>query len=540
MSEDDDEKRLEGTISEGDLESDFSGEVTNEETKEEDNKEEEGENTNMDEEKDPIVEAPEESSDAPVEESAPVEEVAEESVEETTVVEASTEEPEQETPKEEVEAAPAAEPSVIPVQKKKSKKGLIIFLIIFAILLIGGGVGFAIWMSIHESPEVALKDALSDFWSSENVQLNGDIVTASADTETTFTVDAIKAGAKISGSGVLKADYNGQEVKLNFSAAYVDKGAAYIKFEGLKDFAKDFDFDSIFSALSGTNESAMDFSSLISSIIGGLAERVDGNWYKIEANDVKGINGGEQMSCILENLNGILSSDSKDEVVNAYKENSFLEIDKDAKVTDKDGAKVYTIKIDKTKRDAFGDKVKEIDAYKKLSKCTESEDTVYEIDDEDPLDVEDEEDDEDDEDRDISAPKRTTAKKEAEVELKLSIAPWTHKLVGIEFTEKNDDDDKTSADLKLSYDKKDVEEPSDAKSIKTLESDFKEILTGAAKQMVTELCTSFYGDYGEEFINACVEQALQSENFNSSNILQQFLGGSSDIEDCTDEDGDDC
>ncbi len=531
MSEDDDEKRLEGTISEGDLESDFSGEATNEETKEEDNKEEEGENTNMDEEKDPIVEAPEESSDAPVEESAPAEEVAEESVEETEAVEASTEEPEQETeaveasteeseqetPKEEVEAAPAAEPSVIPVQKKKSKKGLIITLIVVAVLLIGGGVGFAVWAMIHESPEAALRDALANFWTAEDVQLTGDINSSMAGTDSVFSVAAIKSGKNISGSGTIKAEYNGQNLELNFSAAYVDSGNVYIKFDGLKKLAEEVDFAKLFENFSSANETGMDFSTLLSALVDGLVEKVDGNWYKIAPSDVKEYNSNA--SCYLENFGNVFSKESMSDIADIYKDNAFLEIDDKASVSDKDGAKVYTLKVNKEKSKAFGEKVGKANAFKKLTQCStqESEDAS-------------------------EAPVKEG--EELDGEIKVSITPWTHKLVGIQLIQKKDNNE-TTADLKVTYDKKSVEEPSDAKKINTLATDIEEAMSGAMTQFVTELCESMYGDYGQEYVNMCIESASQSmgSSFKISDILQQYLGGGSDIDepvDCANGDEDNC
>lgn len=508
MSEEDDEKRLEGAISSGDLETDF---PEAKDTEEKEEKKEEGEEMSKDEEnKEPIEETPAEETPA---EETPVEENAEETPTAEDTPEESAEEPKTEPS---VEAAPVAEPSVI-APKKKSKKGLIAFLIIFAVLLIGGGVGFAVWAMIHENPALALRDALVNFGTAENVQLSGDISSTAAGMDTVYSVEAIKSGKNISGSGTIKTEYSGQDIKLSFSAAYVDSGNVYLKLDGLKKLAEEVDFAELIENFATSQEGDMDFSSLISSIIGGLAEKVDGNWYKITVSDVKEYNSGA--SCILENLSDVFSKESTNELADIYKENSFLEIDDKASTSDKDGAKVYTLKVDKNKSKEFGKKAGETVVLKKLAKCFDSSSSSSS----------DEEENEE--------------KKELlDAEIKVSITPWTHKLVGIQITHEVDDN-KTNVDLKVTYDKKNVEEPSDAKKISTLKDDIEDALSGAMTEFITDICQTLYGEYGDDYVNACVEASSQSMSENGtgfSGIIQQFLGGGDEpnIQDCTDEETD--
>ena len=523
MSEEDDKSRLEGAISLGNLETDYP--ETKEPEESEDNKE--GEEAGMDapeENKDPIEEVKEEvtpeepiSEEAVVEENVPAEPEAEEKKEETE------------------ETVPPAEPSVIPSSpKKKSKKGLIITLIIVAVLLIGGGVGFAVWAMIHESPETALRDALNGFWAADDVQLSGDIESSAAGADAVYTVEAIKSGKNISGSGTIKAKYNDQDIEINFSSAYVDNGSIYLKLDGLKDTLENIDLGSMLGGF--VSDDGIDASTLLSSLLDSLVEKIDGTWYKVTTNDVEGYSS--EFGCILENLGNALSRESMDKVADAYKDNAFLEIDEKASVTDKDGAKVYTLKVNKDKSKAFGEKTKDIDSFKSLTKCTESS-NKDEDEEEFSYDggwTKDEE--------DIVAP-TTGEEEEFDGEIKVRITPWTHKLVGIEVSEKNDNNE-TTVDLKVSYDKKTVEEPGDAKSITALKDDIEKALSEVMNQFITELCKSMYGEYGDAFINACVEQSTQQiseSGFDISDYLQQFLGIGSDVDeptDCADGGVDNC
>ncbi|MBR3377878.1 hypothetical protein IKG50_00920 [Candidatus Saccharibacteria bacterium] len=513
MSEEEDEKRLEGAISSGDLESDFP--ETKEAEEKEEEKKEEGEEMPKDEEnKDLIEETPTEETpveEAPVEDTPAEKTPAVESTEEAPAAEETPEVPAEE-PKAEpvVEAAPITESNAI-TPKKKSKKGLIAFLIIFAVLLIGGGVGFAVWAMIHEAPDAALRDALANFWAADDVQFGGNINSTVAGTDMTYSVEAIKSGKNISGSGTIKAEYNGQDIELGFSAAYIDGGNVYLKLDGLKKLAEEVDFAGLIENFATSQEGDMDFSSLISSIVGSLAEKVDGNWYKITASDVKEYNSGA--SCILENLGDIFSQDSKDKIADIYKDNAFLEIDDKASVSDKDGAKVYTLKVNKDKSKEFSKKIGEADAFEKLTKCSESSSS--------------------------SSEKESEEKEELpDAKIKVSITPWTHKLVGVQFIQ-DIDGNETNADLKVTYDKKSVEEPSDAKKIDTLKDDIEEALSGAMTEFITDICKSVYGEYGDDYVNACVESSSQSMSQNGtgfSGIIQQFLGGGDepDVQDCTD------
>ncbi len=501
--DEDDENRLEGTISSGDLDSDFTS--MNDETKEsseEEKKEdtpEEGQEPEAPAEEE-IPEEQEQKEDEKTEDNNNNEKGEEQMEEEnpTPILGSAKSEEPVETPVE-AEAAPAAE-AVIPEPKKKSKKGLIITLIIVALVLIGGGVGFAIWAMIYESPEVALRDAFANVWKEDNVKIDGSLAVKSNGSDVKLDIEGARSGKNISGSGTFEVTYGGQEIKVKYSASYIDKGNLYFKLDGLKDLVDSLNLDE-------TMASGSDFSDILSSILGSVVEKVDGSWYKIEADDIKEYNSGA--GCVLENLGSLFEQDSMDAIANSYKDHSFIELDKDAKVEESDGAKYYTIKINKREGVEFVKNAKS-SSLESLRKCIDADNA-----------------------------KASESDDNGTTVVKVGVTPWSHKLIGV----KVKGDNSSSLDLKIKYDKVDISEPSGAKSIEQLMEDVQEAISGAMTAIIKQTCEAVYGDYGEAYVQTCIESASESmgEQFDINSLLEQFgIGASSKLEDCTDSDETDC
>ena len=479
------EDRLEGTIGSGDIESDFS----------------ESEET------------------APVEETEreqPVEQEQKEEPKEDNNKEGE-EEMEEETPapilggaKPEAPASPATEApaadAAAPVQKKKSHKGLIITLIIVALVLIGGGVGFAIWAMIHESPEVALRDAFSNIWKEENIKINGSLAIDNNGTDFTVDIEGAKSGKNIAGSGTIQAEYAGKDLKIKYSASYIDKGNLYVKLDGLDDLMDSLDLSNMMGGSSSTG--GVDYSSLLTTIVGNLVEKIDGNWYKITADNLNTYSS--DAGCILENLGGLFEKDSMDAIAESYKNHEFIEIDKDAKVEEADGAKYYTIKINKEKGIDFIKDAK-ADSLNGLRKCM-----------------------------DVDNAKTSGSEDGNMTTVKVGITPWSHKLVGIKAKGEKD----ASLDWKIKYEKTDISEPSESKGIDSIMEDIQEAVSSAMTSFIKQTCETMYGSYGDVYVQACVEAATENmgEGFDISSLLSQFGMGLNQggIEDCTDSEDLDC
>ena len=443
------------------------------------------------------VDYPEEKSEAPVEEAAPAEEAIASAAEEAPVSEpVANEEPA--TPA----AAPVAEATATvadiaaaPIEpKKKSKAGLIITLVVIFLLLIGGGVAFFIWMMSNESPENILKDSLAKLWTAENIQMTGTMTSESNGSKYEVSFDGAKSGGNIGGSGKIKTKYNGADIDIDFSASYIKGGEAYFKLEGLNKLTKMFesdDDDSSASSLMGN------YSALLSSLLGSIVKKVDGQWYKIAAADAKKNESTKSLGCMLEKLDSATDKDTMKKVADVYKEHPFVKVDKDASVKEEDGVKYLAVIVDKDESKKFAEEVKKIDAYKSIAECSDSE-TKSE--------------------KDESA---------SDTKLTLGIKPWSHELVSVKASS---EENKSSLDMKIVYDKKDISAPDDAKSIDKLGEDIEDALKSALNAYADKYCQS-YSVYGQTYVDYC-KQAMQKQmgSFDPSQLFGNFLGGSSDDE----------
>ena len=377
--------------------------------------------------------------------------------------------------------------------KKKSKAGLIITLIVVALLLIGGVVGFFVWMSIVEAPENALKDSLAKFWTSENVQMSGSFTMDNDGTKYEISFDGAKSEGNIGGSGKIKTKYNGTNIDIDFSASYIKGGTLYAKIDGLEKLTKSLNLGSDSSSVMGG------YSELLSSILGAVVESIDGQWYKIAASDLKDVSAAEGLSCMLESLDGAMSKDSMQSVADVYKKYPFVTMDKNAEVKEEDGVKYIPVTVNKDDSKKFIDELRKIDGFKKIAACSESESE------DDDLDFDEEDSD--------------------NTKMTLGVKAWSHELVSAELEKDGDNAGKLS--VKMSYDKKEVAAPNDAKSISELGTEIEKSLKTAMTSYVEKLCSQTYASYGQNYVDLCKQSAMnQMGDFDISQMLGGLLGGS--------------
>ncbi len=377
--------------------------------------------------------------------------------------------------------------------KKKSKAGLIITLVVVALLLIGGVVGFFVWMSIVEAPENALKDSLAKFWTSENVQMSGSFTMDNDGTKYEISFDGAKSEGNIGGSGKIKTKYNGTNIDIDFSASYIKGGTLYAKIDGLEKLTKSLNLGSDSSSVMGG------YSELLSSILGAVVESIDGQWYKIAASDLKDVSAAEGLSCMLESLDGAMSKDSMQSVADVYKKYPFVTMDKNAEVKEEDGVKYIPVTVNKDDSKKFIDELRKIDGFKKIAACSESESE------DDDLDFDEEDSD--------------------NTKMTLGVKAWSHELVSAELEKDGDNAGKLS--VKMSYDKKEVAAPNDAKSISELGTEIEKSLKTAMTSYVEKLCSQTYASYGQNYVDLCKQSAMnQMGDFDISQMLGGLLGGS--------------
>ncbi len=387
----------------------------------------------------------------------------------------------------------------VAVAPKKKKTGLIIGLIIAAIVLIGGIIGVIVFLNIHESPERSLADGLSKLVNAEALQANLSIESETKDN------DSVK---KVSVSGdFISADGNGAVEGLNLSietkdfgtisiaadAAYSKDGDLYFKLSNLEELKK-----TIVKAISDEDEDE-DAAKAIEKILGDVIKVVDNQWVKISKDDLKDQKElAETYDCITEKAKKLNSAEVKQKIADAYTKNSFFTIKNDGKVVkNENGLSYYSLDVDKTKSKDFSKEVFDINEVKEFMACT---------------DAKVEEDDSEDSD---------------DVEILVGIRGWSHELEAIELK----DNDSTGT-IKISYEKKVVNIPGDAKSVKDFSEELiKKVSDSYAeilKDSVTSTCKMYYTN--SDAVSKCIDEAMKEmgddfdlEDIDVSGLIGNFV-----------------
>ncbi len=391
-----------------------------------------------------------------------------------------------------VAPAPSAEPATAPVAaapKKKSKAGLIITIIVLAVLLIGGGVAAFLWMTWHESADVAINDAVAKVFEAENKTISANIAAPSA-MPVSVKIDGNQADGNFGLSG--KISVAGM-VDVNFDAAIIKDGKLYVKLDGVKKALKTLPLGQMLGGLSGAEDNGA--GDMISSLISSMGEVVDGEWIKVDMSEF----GGEN-KCGAKEISMFLNADATKELAKAYKKNAFIVQKKDSEVKDEDGVKYYTVDFDKEKSAAFKKDLEESELGKTLKKCASSEKT--------------------DEEGDGSI--NETLEKYTVI---FGIKPWSHELVSVKLEDNKTISDSPSVKFEIGYEKKEVKEPESAKTIDDLKSKLEEAYKKAMKNYAADyakkMCQQTYGTYGQSYVDMCVKQVQGS--------FEKELGGDVDL-----------
>ncbi|MBP5634277.1 hypothetical protein J6X09_01100 [Candidatus Saccharibacteria bacterium] len=401
-----------------------------------------------------------------------------------------------------VTPAPSAEPvatAPVAAPKKKSHAGLIITIIVLVLLLVGGGVAAFLWMMWHESAETSINDAVAKTFEAKDRTISGTLTTGGSAGGIKVTFDGAQSDGNFGGSG--KLSFAGL-IDVKFNASMMKDGDIYFKLDGVKDALKTLPIGDIIGSFAGGSSSTngMDVSELISELVGPVAEVIDGEWIKVSADDLGGITK-QGSECDYNGVLGIFSGDAAKEVTEAYKKNTFIVQKKDSEVEDKDGVKYYVVEIDEKKATAFGKAIKNSDFGKKLSACTSKET-------------------EDSEEASFVANKDT--------KIRLGIKPWSHELVAVEVESKSKQTGEVKANLEIGYEKKSVEEPSDAKTVdkikSKIESAIKKGLSNYMTSYAKKICQSTYGAYGSAYVEACVKQISGSLGDFDDYSLEDLFG----------------
>ncbi len=435
-------------------------------------------------------------------------------------------------------ATATVEQSVNMPAKKKSHKGLIITLCIVFVLLLGGGAAALIFGLSYGSPERYLSDAMNKVFSAENISLtasqeassetpnvknttildcdseDADCITEeesskcisgtskdgsskciTPDTLPTMTTSAFSGDFELAkGKDGVKLSYSMKDSssskEMGVSGVLLKDGDLYFKATGLSNASSIITqiLTMISSATSLKNLSTSS-SSMIGSVVASLLEKIDDNWYMVKLSEL-----GKDSECASKNIDKILSKDMKD-FFDVYKENEFIELDKDAKVEEKDGVKLITVKFNYDKFKSFMEAVNNKVGVEKCSEESGSNDSNYE-----------------------QMFKQYFGE---DGKIKLGIRPWSHELASIEASDLS---------IKVKYDKVDISAPSSAKSLDDLKSDVREGIVDATYKALYDYCESSLKSYGKAYVDQCKQMIKERYGSQIDKItVEDFLSGKNSI-----------
>lgn len=220
---------------------------------------------------------------------------------------------------------PAPGLSVAP--KKKSKKGLIIGVVLAAVVALGLASAAAAYTVVYNNPQNAVNDAFAKALAAKNGVVDG-TASLKADNNTasvtyTYTVNdaaqsSVDASMNFVGTGDIDVDLKGQFV--------TTKESYYIKVDGVQ------------SAITGLL--GEEYGTVIDEYYGGLLDKVDNKWVVVTLDDINELTNGElkndEATCIQEKTMRVQTdAQAREEVMKVYGANPLFTIE--AKGSDSDG-----------------------------------------------------------------------------------------------------------------------------------------------------------------------------------------------------------
>jgi len=253
--------------------------------------------------------------------------------------------------------------SVVAPVAKKSKKPLIIgiILVVFFALLGGGGVlAYNLW---YQNPEKVVTDALINAATAKTSVYTGTVKVESDNVKTVIDLTTKQADAT-TGSFDAKVTVTiaGKDYAVNGSALVDASGDLYFKVEKLAGIVAE--YKSQLGSYIDASQSAT---------IDKIVAKIDGTWIKVSSADLKEFSDttATAKTCLNDTIKKFKDDKSAiAEVTNVYKKNPFIKIDK--KLGEKDGSLGYVIKGDSTALKAFAEGLKTTKVYIALHACDSS------------------------------------------------------------------------------------------------------------------------------------------------------------------------
>ena len=257
---------------------------------------------------------------------------------------------------------------------KKSKKPLIIGVVIAAAVVVLGGGSALAYNMWYQNPDKVLSDAVSNLVSRDSLAGKGELKVSDDEYDGTVDVSHMILDGKASFTVNMNIDYKKEDMKLDIAgnAVYEKDGTVYIKVNNAQKL-----FDSMIDSqiekdkTMSASEKAM-AKGMAQAMFGSVIKEIDGQWIKISSKDISDKeDSSDDMKCLAEATDMISNDkDARNEIKSVYMDNKFMVV-KD-KLGSKDGNIGFVYKFDQTKVKDFEKAVEETKLGKKIAECDTS------------------------------------------------------------------------------------------------------------------------------------------------------------------------
>lgn len=253
-----------------------------------------------------------------------------------------------------------------PNKPRGNRKKLVAIIVAAAVLVLGVG-GYAAYALWYDAPQNVVADALSQVMKAKTGTVNGSFEAVASGSNSKVKADFAFAQAEsknASFTGSLAVSTEGKTYTLKASAVGTKDSTAYLKLENVREV-----LNSVMG-LSGVPPESL-------AMFDGLIDKIDGKWVVVKPSDIQQDEKADKQAECVEKAFETFQSDQKqqNEVVDAYRKNSFIVVSKNLGTETINGAMSnhYELTTDDKKARAFGEAVTKTTIFKAADKCYDGE-----------------------------------------------------------------------------------------------------------------------------------------------------------------------
>lgn len=272
-----------------------------------------------------------------------------------------------------------------PMQPKKSKKALLIGLIVAGVLAVLGGGSALAYTFWYQNPEKVVMDGLVGAMTARTANVDGTMAFVSKDADFTMTLSnrgGMQDGAMMSAKMAIKDKTSGSTIELEGDGIYAQNGDVYFRVKKAKQALDTFSAMIVDQMAKSYQEQGQELpkeaieqmQAYVTQLIQPIVAKIDNQWVKVSVEDMKKVDAksSEEYKCTQDTTKKLYTDKQTiDQIVAMYYRNKFLIIKE--QLGNKNGSLGYVIDIDNGKSDSFGKEFEQLPAYKELLACSKAE-----------------------------------------------------------------------------------------------------------------------------------------------------------------------